>query len=395
MNYKTATPDAKAEREELLVVVRAGRKRALERELAGALEDSQRRLAGVNEAVAARAARKRPHSMGGDATMQELPPEASEGDWAFAPTTVESTEPPPFLPEGFTFVSDVELLREEGIQATKSPTATTSPEAARVTVGLTGRLTFAVRCITREMQMRIVDAMHIDGPDHVRRICSYAQRTPEWFAARVHRLTGSKAGSAAKMNPYETQDQLLQELLWPTFFGNAACENGIRMEPYAARSLLRIERLKDPEAQLAIPGLIVSEKEPIFAYSADGVVLYADGSRKLIEIKTPVRRKPYPSVPPMYMCQMQLGMKNLGLSSCLFVVYCGRGGEGIDRDTHVTEIPRNEAFIEQFLLPQMRWFFFRRYLPLRVCYELGMLRKNQVYIPHGVKVEYLDQNMFA
>lgn len=376
---------------DLLALVRSGRKRALEQQLAGALAEAKIRRAVADRTMVPSVTAPERHRM--DPCSPESP-SAPDGFFA-TPDVAEAHEPPPFLPADFTFVSDEELRQEEEAAHSSAQAVQAYPAAKYVSIGLNGRPTFAVRCITREMQMQIVSSMLMDGPDHVRRICAYPQRTPEWFAARVHRLTGSKAGTAAKMNPYETQDQLLAELLWPTFVGNGACLNGTLMEPFAAKSLLRLEQQKDPGAQLAIPGLIVSAKEPIFAYSADGIVLYSDGSRKLIEIKTPVRRKPYASVPPMYMCQMQLGMYLLGLDSCMFVVYCGRGVEGLDIDTHVTEIPRDDVFIEQLLLPRIRNFFFTRYLPLRVCFEQGMLRKGQVYIPHGVSVDYLDPDMFA
>jgi hypothetical protein len=147
----------------------------------------------------------------------------------------------------------------------------------------------------------------------------------------------------------------------------------------------------DPNAQLAIPGLIVSQTEPMLAYSADGIVVFSDGTRKLIEIKCPFRRKPYPTVPKMYDCQMQLGMHILDLPACYFVVYCGTGVPGRDDETHIQEIPRNRRFTEDVMLPAMRKFFFRRYLPMYACLKLGMLRHNQCHIPHGVRVDYLNE----
>ena len=380
---------------ELRALVNAGRRKSLELKMAGALEDA---LLRQERTLAALAARKRPRAKEtepepepwvAEPDTEPEPDVETEAAWSFCAAEKESSSSPPGLPAGFVRVEAEEPRVVPAAPPPRPPTPLTG-----VSVGLSGRLVSAVRCITRQMQRKILADMHIAGPDDVRRICNFAQRSPEWMAARMHRMTGSKCGSAAAMNPYESPDKLLCELLWPTFFGNKACENGTKMEPFAAASVLRIMRLTDTGAQLAIPGLIVSQTEPIFAYSADGVLLFSDGTRKLIEIKTPVRRKPYPCVPPMYMCQMQLGMHLLDLPSCLFVVYCGRGQTGVDTDTHITEIPRDEPFIQGTLLPRLRAFFFRRYLPLRVCFDLGMLRQNQCHVPHGVTVEYLESSVY-
>jgi putative phage-type endonuclease len=261
----------------------------------------------------------------------------------------------------------------------------------------TGRHQPSVSTITRAMQVHHLRHMRMSGPDEVRRIASMPQRSKGWFASRTHRFTGSKAGSGAGLNPYESIDAFLLSLLWPrATFQNAAMRNGTLMEPMAAKSFLRQIRrqTQDFSAQLAIPGLVVSEKEPMLAYSPDGVVMFADGSKHLIEIKTPYSRKPYPAVPKMYDCQMQLGMHLLNLDSCFFVVYCGLGEEGKDDDTHIQAIPRNREFTEGTLLPALRTLFFRRYIPLLVCRDLGMLLEGQLHLPHGVGVEYLDVSIW-
>jgi putative phage-type endonuclease len=286
-----------------------------------------------------------------------------------------------FLPVGFTFT---EIPNIPASPASPAPASASAPAPAPAPA------LSPLTCITRDMQLSIVKRLRISGPEDIRRICAYTQRTPEWFTAREHRLTGSRAGTACKMNPYESPDKLLCEMMWPNFKGNAATRNGTKCEPFAAKSLLRIVRLTDPGAQLAIPGLIVSQEESFMAYSADGVLLYSDGTKKLVEIKTPVKRKPYPSLPPMYKCQIQLGMHILNLESCVFVTYCGTGRAGRDDETHIQEFKRDDEFLRSILLPRLRTFFFTRYLPLRVCFEHGMLRQNQFYVPNGVSVEKFD-----
>ena len=349
--------------EELIAIIREGRKRTLEVQLA--------------EVLRHRAPKRKVEFE--DST--DPPDEPRPTECSFDVLSDTLPDPPLLIPKGLTFSPESDL-------------AASPIKKNAVSVQDVRRGAFSTKHITHDMQMQILHSIHVNGPDHVRLICSHPQRSTEWFASRQHRITGSKAGAAANMNEYESQDQLLRELLWPSFVGNRACANGVLMEPFAAKSLLRLERRKDSGVELAIPGLIVSVEEPIIAYSADGVLIYSDGTRKLVEIKTPVRRKPYSTVPLMYTCQMQLGMHILNLQSCLFVVYCGAGAPGVDDDTHVTEIPRDNKFIENLLLPRLREFYFKRYLPLRVCFDLGGLRQGQVHIPHGCSVEYLDPNRY-
>jgi putative phage-type endonuclease len=240
--------------------------------------------------------------------------------------------------------------------------------------------------ITKEQQEEIVKGLKVTEKQ-VRKICNFPQRTPEWHEARKHRITGSRIGSAIGMNRYQTEDQLLSEMFWPCFKGNPATQRGTRMEKFAAESILRITRRKtgNPKIQLAIPGLIVCQKEPIFAYSPDGVIIFPNGERLLLEIKAPFNRKPYPKVPPSYYCQVQLGMYVMNLDHTIFVMYCGEGVVGDDSQTHILKIKRNEDFIQNILLPKARKFF-QRYTLLSICFDRGLLKTGQVYLPRGVKV---------
>lgn len=58
------------------------------------------------------------------------------------------------------------------------------------------------------------------------------QRTPEWFAQRKGRVTGSNVGAALGMNPYRTRDDLMRAMVreWhgaeSEFQGNQATEHG-------------------------------------------------------------------------------------------------------------------------------------------------------------------------
>jgi putative phage-type endonuclease len=254
--------------------------------------------------------------------------------------------------------------------------------------------------LTRDMQMQIVLKVFVKTADDIRRISNAAQRSDEWHVARMYRLTGSRIGAAVGQSPYTTPDQLLREMLWPAFKGNAATRRGTLFEPFAGRSYLRFERKNSgPSTELAIPGAVVSKFRPYFAYSPDGIVMCTNGYRKLIEIKCPFKGKPYPRIPPMYMAQMQMGMWLLGLQSCDFVVYCGEGPyarvEVIDdKKMFVTSVPRDNTYLDRMLLPKATDFWFKRFLPLRVALECGWLKRDQVHLPAGIRLEQLDQSVF-
>jgi putative phage-type endonuclease len=254
--------------------------------------------------------------------------------------------------------------------------------------------------MTRDMQMQIIMKVFVKTAGDIRRISQAAQRSEEWHVARLYRLTGSRIGAAVGQSPYTTPDQLLREMLWPAFKGNASTRRGTLFEPYAGRSYLRFERQKSGQStELAIPGAVVSKLRPYFAYSPDGIVMCDNGSQKLIEIKCPVKSKPYPRIPSMYMAQMQMGMWLLGLQSCDFVVYCGEGPyarvEVIDdKKMFVTAVPRDDIYLERMLLPKATEFWFKRFLPLRIALECGWLKRGQVHLPAGIRLELLDQSVF-
>jgi len=295
--------------------------------------------------------------------------------------------PEPIRPRKFNFGSKVPPTYTEVSPSVKESAATaTAPPGAYIGIEPTLKL----KLITREMQQKVLDSKVV-GDEDIRRINSAPQRSQEWHAAREGRLTGSRAGTAIGKNPYESQDDLMRSMLGFTkFAGNAATRNGTKMEPFAAASFLRIMRARyGAGCQLGIPGLIVCKAHPYIAYSADGVVILEDGTRALIEIKAPFRKKVYPMTPPMYFAQMQLGMFVLNLSACYFVVYCGSGGHTDDSNTHIEVIPRDNKYINETLLPGLNKFYFKRFLPMYICLKHNMLKNGQVYLPCGVRVEYL------
>lgn len=244
--------------------------------------------------------------------------------------------------------------------------------------------------VTIAMQTSILESIKFPSDAHVRLICSIPQRDPLWFSARKHHITGSVAGTAIGVNPYPNgkPNDLLRQLLWPSFQGNKFTRYGTEQEPYAQQAYIDIMRAKHgPTFQLGLPGLILSRKSPetaFLAYSADGIACFPDGTKRLIEIKCPFRKVPYPSVPRMYFAQMQLGMFILDLPSCDFCVYCGP-----DRHYQITNIPRDDDFLENVLIPGLMTFYYCRYLPLAAAQERGWIKKDSIHFQKGVRSERL------
>ena len=132
----------------------------------------------------------------------------------------------------------------------------------------------------------LIESLSVTDED-IRRISGLPQRSDEWHQARAGRITGSRVGGCIGSSEYDTPDSILKSMLWGSEFkGNAATRRGTEMEPVAQKSVSRIiKRDRDPGAELLLPGLIVCKSDPIFAYSPDGIIVFSNGSRCLIEIK--------------------------------------------------------------------------------------------------------------
>lgn len=137
-----------------------------------------------------------------------------------------------------------------------------------------------------------------------------AQRTQEWFAARVGRLTGSRIGAVLGLSPYATRDDVLREMVREfagadrEFTGNVATEYGTKHEPDALSEYEAVTGHIVDEA-----GLIVHPQHEWLAASPDGLVNDNHG----VEIKCPysgdlkaIEEQPH------YMAQIQLCMAVTG-----------------------------------------------------------------------------------
>jgi putative phage-type endonuclease len=121
------------------------------------------------------------------------------------------------------------------------------------------------------------------------------QRTPEWYAARVGKITGSRFGSVmalgAKGQPLQERKRLLQTLALERLTGqaeeidtNTAMQHGIDTEPLAKQWFTFAHDLDITEH-----GLVVDKQHPFIAVSPDGSITNLTGVG--IEIKCPISKR--------------------------------------------------------------------------------------------------------
>ncbi len=212
-------------------------------------------------------------------------------------------------------------------------------------------------------------------------IQSYEQRSSEWFKAREGRLTGSIIGSVVGHNFFCKQPDLLREMLWSSFEGNEATRYGTLKEAVAFDIYQKY--IKDTKGRdVWNTGLFVHMEKPWFAYSPDGVM--QDG---LLEIKSPFKKKFYGKIPQMYYDQISYGMWILEKRYCDFVVYTP------DR-TSVETFEYNENYVQQFMIPRLENFYFRKFLPLFLAKRKGWVDKDSITFNCDVVVEPYHPGQF-
>ena len=152
------------------------------------------------------------------------------------------------------------------------------------------------------------------------------QRTPEWFAQRKGKITGSVAGAALGLNPYMTPMQLIRRMvreyhgLESEFTGNIATEYGSLHEPLAQMEFVTKYGYAVHEV-----GFYVHPDYAWLGASPDGVFENSKGEECLLEIKCPfsLRNEPLPQFKPLaeqphYYAQVQLEMACTGVNQLYF-----------------------------------------------------------------------------
>lgn len=138
------------------------------------------------------------------------------------------------------------------------------------------------------------------------------QRSKEWFAKRVGRVTGSNVGAILGLNPYKTADDVLREMVRAyhgaesEFTGNVATEHGTFHEDGA-----QAEYEMETGNKVEECGLIVHPEYDWLAASPDGLLSLG----AVLEIKCPYgkRKDEKPEFKPLedqehYWAQVQVEM---------------------------------------------------------------------------------------
>lgn len=179
------------------------------------------------------------------------------------------------------------------------------------------------------------------------------QRSEEWFKARVGVVTGSRVGSILGVNPYQSTDDVLRDMVRERFGaekefkGNVATNHGERMEPVA---LAFYERTSGNRVEQT--GLVKHDKHDWLGASPDGLIGIDGG----LEIKCPYWAKALYSVheKPSYYAQCQHVMEVCGLEWMDFLCY-------ISDDLYLLErLPRDPDWFEN-ALPKLERFH-KKYL---------------------------------
>jgi hypothetical protein len=257
--------------------------------------------------------------------------------------------------------------------------------------------------VMREFQLEVTQ-------EDAARIRDTPQRSEAWKKARNGRITASMAGTFVGFNKHQSADKGLQEMLWKTFTGNAACSWGtfferralyeygvVRMREF---SELYMETLRNghtlPHGITEMPfqvresGLIVNPSIPWLGVSPDGLVDTIDpetGEKVtgLLEIKAPWSGTIYADqaqyadskfpgvpagVPPPYYVQIQTVMAVAGLPWADLCVWT------LDKMS-ISRYEFNQSFWLNTLLPKLRKFYFERLAPAMRLKAAGKLREGQ------------------
>lgn len=183
------------------------------------------------------------------------------------------------------------------------------------------------------------------------------QRTPEWHAARIGRVTGSSVGGILGISPFTTRDMVMRAMVRdakgaPSEFPDPVPPPvawGTAMESHA------IAEFEMVTSEAVTPAPFVPYEDWLGA-SPDGYV--SDG--KLIEVKCPyfLRNDPTPAFIqpvdlPHYMAQIQVQLFVTGYQSCWFFQWSPHGYSNKlihrDEDWLDSNIPRLKQFWAEYM----------------------------------------------
>lgn len=152
------------------------------------------------------------------------------------------------------------------------------------------------------------------SPEEADRIANLPQRSREWKAARMHRVTGSRVHDFAGRAGEKKQMAAMQSMCFTTFEGNFATRHGTKMEDVAEEVYLTYLKNRYAgnirEIGIEHEGLRVSPLYPNCGASLDGIatIVFWDNTFLcyIVEYKCPIGDI-YPTIPPRYADQMLFG----------------------------------------------------------------------------------------
>ena len=173
------------------------------------------------------------------------------------------------------------------------------------------------------------------------------QKTDEWFAERVNRVTASRAGAILGVSPYSTPDDVMREMVREhfgaerEFLGNVATQWGDDHEDDAILAL---------ESELALMvekcGLIVHPEYDWLAASPDGLV----GNDMVVEVKAPYSQRLFSIYDrPDYAAQVQIQMACAGRRKGVFSVWTKTNPESTEPSTSIEFINYDAQWFEEAL----------------------------------------------
>jgi putative phage-type endonuclease len=177
------------------------------------------------------------------------------------------------------------------------------------------------------------------------------QRSDEWFAARIGKVTASRVADViakTKTGYSATRDNYMAQLVCERLTGekgesftNAAMQHGTDTEPLARAAYeAHADVLVDEVGFVPHPSIIMAGASP------DGLV----GDDGLLEIKCPntathIETLLFQNVPSKYNTQMQFQLACTGRSWCDFVSFDNRLPQELQ--LFVKRVPRDDLFIKQ------------------------------------------------
>lgn len=178
------------------------------------------------------------------------------------------------------------------------------------------------------------------------------QRTPEWYAARVGRITASSVGAILGLSPYMKPQDVMRQMVREyhgaerEFTGNAATEYGVYNEPLALADY-EFEYEKVEKCGFFPKGLALGA-------SPDGLI----GQEGIIEIKCPYSLRDggeFKSIDdqPHYYAQIQFQLYCTNRQYCSFYQWSAHGHK-------LETVWRNDDWLDEYL--PIIGDFYARYL---------------------------------